>query len=71
MVNTKKLRGKIIERGLNYEKVAECLNVSSCTFGKKMRNISAFTLNEVEVLIKLLNIPVSEIVDYFLTGLEV
>lgn len=71
MVNTKKLRGKIIEKGLNYEKMAELLNISSCTFGKKMRNISSFTLDEMAVMMMTLGILVSEIVDYFLVGLEV
>ena len=71
MVNTKKLRGKIIEKGLNYEKMAELLNISSCTFGKKIRNISSFTLNEAAVMIITLDIPVSEIVDYFLMDLAV
>lgn len=71
MVNTKKLRGKIIEKGLNYEKMAELLNISSCTFGKKMRNISSFTLDEMAVMRIALDIPVSEIVDYFLMELAV
>ena len=71
MVNTKKLRAKIIEEGFTYERVAEYLNLSGCTFGRKVRNVSAFTLNEVEALIKLLNIPISEIAVYFLMGLEV
>lgn len=71
MVNTKKLRGRIIEKGLNYEKMAELLNTSSCTFGKKIRDVSSFTLNEVAVMIIALDIPVSEIVDYFLMELAV
>ena len=71
MVNTKKLRGRIVEKGLNYEKMAELLNTSSCTFGKKMRNVSSFTVNEAELMIMTLDIPVSEIVDYFFTELAV
>lgn len=71
MINTKKLRGKIIEHGLTYAKAADILGISGCTFGKKMRNEAQMTLDEAEILMRLLKIPKDEFMDYFYEGLEV
>jgi transcriptional regulator with XRE-family HTH domain len=70
MVNTRKLRAKIMENGLNYEKVAEVMNVTACTFGKKIRNATQMTLDEAELLMRLLGIPPSEFLEYFFEGIE-
>ena len=70
MVNTRKLRGRIIEQGMNYEKIAEIMGISSCTFGKKIRNIARMDLVEAEFLMKILNIPKDEFFDYFYEGIE-
>lgn len=71
MVNTKKLRGRIIEQGYNYEKVAEFMNLSACSLGKKIRNATQITLDEAELLMRLLEIPVDEFFEYFYEGMEV
>ena len=68
MVNTRKLRAKIIEKGLTYAVLSDLLGISSCTFGKKMRNISEMTIAEAEQIISILDIPISETVDYFFWG---
>lgn len=66
MVNTNKLRGRIVEKGMNNIIVAEMMCLSKSTLGKKIRNQADFTLNEAVFLMKLLNIPKSEFFDYFI-----
>lgn len=68
MVNTRKLRGKIIEKGFTYAAISDLLGISSCTFGKKIRNISEMTIAEAEQIIGILNIPPSDAVEYFFWG---
>ena len=65
MVNTNKLRGKIVERGLTFGKLAQMVGVSPSTLGRKIRNDSAMTLEEVEQIRDSLGIPPSQIMDYF------
>lgn len=68
MVNTRKLRGKIIEKGFTYAAISDLLGISSCTFGKKMRNISEMTIAEAEQIISILNIPAHDALEYFFWG---
>lgn len=68
MVNTRKLRGKIIEKGFTYAAISDLLGISSCTFGKKMRNISEMTIAEAEQIISILNIPAQDALECFFWG---
>lgn len=68
MVNTRKLRGKIIEKGFTYAAISDMLGMSSCTFGKKMRNVSEMTISEAEQIISILSIPPSDALEYFFWG---
>ncbi|MBE7048966.1 MAG: helix-turn-helix transcriptional regulator [Ruminococcaceae bacterium] len=65
MVNTNKLRGKIVEQGLTFAKLAQMLGVSPSTLGRKIKNLSAMTLEEVEQIRDFLGIPPSQIMEYF------
>ena len=65
MVNTRKLRGRILECGFTYEDMAEKLCMSACTFGRKVRGVAAMTLMEAEQLMIILDIPKTELTDYF------
>ncbi len=65
MVNTRKLRARIIEKGMTYEEMSQMLGISSCTFGKKIRNIAEMSLSEAELIIKILNIPMQDVLEYF------
>ena len=67
MVNTNKLRGKIFEKGLNFGKLAAIIGVSPSTLGRKVRNVSDMTLEEVESICNVLEIPPSRMMDYFFT----
>ena len=65
MINTLKLKAKIVERGYNYQTMAEIMGLSACTFGKKMRGAATMTVVEAEQMIKILEIPKDEVVEYF------
>lgn len=68
MINTRKLRAKIIEKGLTYQAVSDMLGISSCTFGKKIRNLADMTIPEAAQIISILEIPLSDTLDYFFSG---
>ena len=65
MVNTNKLRGRIVEQGLTFGRVAQKVGVSPSTLGRKIRNVSDMTLEEVERIRDVLNIPNNRIMEYF------
>ncbi len=60
MIDTMKLRGKIVEKGLTHADVAKNLGITPKTFSEKMRR-GVFLSNEIERMIVLLSIddPVS------------
>lgn len=55
MVDTRKLRGKIVENGFTNAQVAKEIGVSEATFSRKMRS-GKFGLDDAERLMELLNI---------------
>lgn len=55
MVDTMKLRGIIVEKGLSQRKVAEELGISERTFYRKMK-IGAFSSAEMSAMVALLKI---------------
>lgn len=65
MINTSKLRAKMIENGFTYQTLAEILGLSACSLSRKIRNISDATLPETAQIMDILSIPKSEIVNYF------
>ncbi|MBR6728663.1 MAG: helix-turn-helix transcriptional regulator [Clostridia bacterium] len=65
MVNTNKLKGKIVEQGLTFGRLAELIGMSPSTLGRKIRNISDMTLEEVDMIRVTLHIPSSQITEYF------
>lgn len=65
MVNTNKLRGRIVERGLTFAVLADMIGISSSTLGRKIRNVSDMTLEEVELIRDALDISPGKIMEYF------
>lgn len=55
MVDTKRLKGIIIENDLTQEKVAKYLNIAPKTFYTKMKN-AKFGSDEMEKMVELLHI---------------
>ncbi|MBQ4518338.1 MAG: helix-turn-helix transcriptional regulator [Clostridia bacterium] len=67
MVNTNKLRGRIVEQGLTFGSLAMKVGISPSTLGRKIRNVSDMTLEEVERIRDVLGIPTNRIMEYFFT----
>jgi len=65
MINTAKLRGRIVESGYSQCSFAKNIKMSEYTLHKKIYNKSAMTLPEAETFAILLGIPDSEFGEYF------
>lgn len=61
MVNVNKLRGKIVEQGLNVEKLAVTLDIDASTLYRKIANNGeGFTIAEADAIVKALDLSGSE-----------
>lgn len=59
VVNVQKLKGKITERGITQEKVADSIGIARSTFYRKMRNGGeGFTIGEIFDMVE--KIPLSK-----------
>lgn len=67
MVNTNKLRARIVEQGSTIGRIADKLGISAYTMGRKIAGKTAMTLNEAFALKQLLEISDGEEGDYFFT----
>ncbi len=65
MINTNKLKGRMIEKGLNFGKLAPLIGLSPSTLGRKIRNCADMTLGEVEAIREVLQIPPERVIEYF------
>lgn len=62
-----KLKGKLRENKLSYERCAEELNISDTTLYNKISGRSKFYVEEVDKLSKILNLTLDEKIDIFLS----
>lgn len=65
MVNTNKVKGRLVELGLTQKDGADCIGVAQPTFSQKINNLRPMDLDEAEKLAGLLEIPVGEYGVYF------
>lgn len=65
MINTAKLKAKIIERGLLQEAVAMQLGMTSGTFNYKLNNKTEFKASEIKKLSNILNLTTEEFYSIF------
>lgn len=65
MVNTLKLKARIMELGLTQKDIAEKLNLAAPTVSQKINNIRAMSLEEAFTLSKILKIDISQFDKYF------
>lgn len=65
MINTNKLKGKIVESGYNMKSFAKAIGMSFPTFSGKLHGSSYFDTRQVGKITTLLGIPLCEIPDYF------
>lgn len=63
--NHSKLLGRIRECGFTQEQLAEAIGISKNTLSAKLNNQFYFTAKEIYAICEILNIPVSEISEYF------
>ena len=55
-----KLKGKIVERGLSTEEVANALKLHRSTFYRKLQGAYPFTINEADRLVEILHLSREE-----------
>lgn len=67
MVNTRKLKAKIVESGYNLGSFANKIGMTRPTLRYKLNNVRCFRTDEIMSFCKLVNIPKSEINSYFFT----
>lgn len=65
MINTSKLKAKIVENGLLQEQVAMQLGMTSATFNYKLNNKTEFKGSEIKMLIVILHLTADELMAIF------
>lgn len=68
MINSNKLKAKIIENGYNNQTLAPLIDITAYTLGQKIANKTPFNLGEVSELQKLLKLEENEIIEIFFTN---
>ena len=63
--NYSKLLGRMRECGFTQEQLATAIGINKGTLSVKLNNRFSFSQEEIIAICKLLNIPISEISDYF------
>lgn len=66
-MNANKLKGKIVEKGLNVAKAADLIDISKSSFYRKLNRFDTFTVNEAVKLKEVLGLTNLEALDIFLT----
>ena len=67
MVNSGKLKGRIVELGLTQKDVAKALGIAQPTVNQKLNNIRPMDLDEAEKLSVLLKLRPEEFQTFFFT----
>lgn len=66
MVNILKLKGKIVEKGFNVERLAESTEVSKHVLYQRLKKSEDFTVKEVVAIANVLGLSNEELNDIFL-----
>lgn len=62
MVNVNKLKGKLIENGLNVEAMADKMGIDGATLYRRLSNNgNTFTIGEADQISKILNLTKDEV----------
>jgi transcriptional regulator with XRE-family HTH domain len=65
MVNSNKIKGRIVELGLTQKDLAKALSVALPTVSQKINNVRSMNVKEAFIIAEVLNIPDKEFRDYF------
>lgn len=69
LVNTNKLRGKIVEMGTTIPELAEKIGIDKASFYRKMKsNGENFTIKEANLISKELNLDLDEVNSIFFSS---
>lgn len=66
-MNANKLKGKIVEKGLNVAQAADLINIHRASFYRKLNGFDAFTVNEATKLKEVLGLTNMEALEIFLS----
>ena len=66
MINSSKLKGRIVEKGETFQSIAPKIGCSAYTLGKKVSGETPINLEEITKLCKILEIKDDEFSDFFL-----
>lgn len=66
-MNANKLKGKIVEKGLNVAKTADLIDINKSSFYRKLNGFDTFTVNEAVKLKEVLGLSNLEALDIFLS----
>lgn len=69
MCDVAKLKGKIVENGLNQMTLAEAAGMDRSTLSRKMKNAEAFTIGEANRIVTILKLTKDEAVSIFFTNI--
>ena len=67
MYDYSKLKGRIKEKGYTQNDVAKAINKDKSTLNLKLNNQYLFSQDEIQKIIDFLQIPATEIKEYFFT----
>lgn len=67
-MNTRALRGEIIENGYTIKEFSAAIGMKPGTLYKKMRQYTEFTRDEIETMISILNLSPERVMNIFFTG---
>ena len=65
MTHSAKLKGKIVESGLNQTWIAEQLGMTLATFNYKVNNKTEFKASEIKKLAEILHLTADEVKELF------
>lgn len=69
MCDVAKLRGKIVENGLNQMTFAKAIGMDRSTLNRRMKDGEAFTIGEAGRIVTILKLTKEEAADIFFTNI--
>ena len=70
MINILKLKGKIVEAGMNISSLSKELNIDRSTFYRKLNEEGTFfTIKEINIMIEKLNLSFEDVKSIFFSKL--
>lgn len=65
MINTNKLKGRMVEKKISQQQAARALGIQQPTFSQKCNGSREFKVGEVQKLVEMLEIADDEVAEYF------